>query len=126
MAYINLLKKYLSRFFISKMGTCHICDRVFHESTLKIVEEMSFCEKDYARFINESWILIDQKRSDPDHPENALSLSKHKLALIKHNIPSYIRTDYREEESIIITQFKLFIPEQFAQEYNELIKKADY
>ena len=110
---IKSIKKFLSQFTVSKRGSCFICDQIFKDNELNMHEELSFCDKDFQIFLEEKWITIEQKDSDPNNPENALYLTEVKAALAKHHIPSFIKTEYKES--------KLLIPERFELNFKEIV-----
>lgn len=117
---INFIKKCFTFFTRSKSGICSICNHTFSDKNLTSVDELSLCQNDHLLYKTTQWYIYKVVESDPENPSKALLLVALKEKLHTKNIPSFILTSYREEQSSIISIFKLYIPNDKIEKVEEL------
>ena len=94
----------------SKIGECSLCGDIYADKDLSIQNELSLCPLDLKYYTDHKWIEIKRAISHPDKPENSISIYEEKLRLVSSGVKCFILTEYSEEENIIYTIFKLYVP----------------
>ncbi|MBT4790706.1 MAG: hypothetical protein HON90_03980 [Halobacteriovoraceae bacterium] len=106
---INLIKKIISSFKISNVGICSICDKQFPDRDLHKISELALCEDDYELYSNTNWSNVFNCQSTSTNPQEALRIQEMHDFLKKVNIPSFIKTEYLEKETLIVSSFSIYI-----------------
>lgn len=114
---ISKIKRIISRLSQSKIGICFICDNIFKNSDLILVEDMAFCKEDLIHYQEEKWLCMSTIESNPQNPEQAILLTEIKEFLKIREVKSFVTVNYKDREHHIITEFSLYIPERFTQNY---------
>lgn len=117
---ISFLKKIFFKNIVSSIGICSICGNEFKDSDLNLYNTLAFCSNDFSVFKNNEWSVIIEVKSDPSNPQAALHTQNIKEVLQKHGIPSFITVSYESTGEIIISKFKLSIPQYLIKNFHAL------
>lgn len=103
---------------IKAAGTCGICEEMFCEDCLMEFDRITFCPEHFRLVNNGQWAVIDEVKTDPNHPELGVHIYDFKRQAWKEKMtPMYIVTHYQinVEHDFIESQVSLFGPrdEQF-------------
>lgn len=122
---ISILKKLFSRLNRSSKGVCDICDQVFQDKDLTLLNSMALCREHLNYYQSQSWIEGYSLSISPDDPPiKALYLQNIKDLLKQQNIYAYIKTDYVSKEDQIISCSTLYIPSTNKDELTSVLKDS--
>lgn len=108
----------------SQISSCCICEKVFKDKNIINIDELPFCKEDYQFYLKTNWIVLKQEIASSLNSENAMQIYNEKHLLLNNGIKCYIRTDYQEKNSHIISIFKLHCPQMSHSIAHNLLKRG--
>lgn len=116
---INKIKKLFSN--QSQTGICDICQLKFPDKELNVDGKLAFCPKHYTLFKDNTWEILNSYSSSPLNPAEALKAQDIKNYLWEKEIPTYILSDYAQEDNNIITSFHIYTTSTNSKKAKELL-----
>ena len=107
------------------LGICAICEKVLAKNDFNEIDELHFCHEHYQTYQNEDWEAITNQKTTADSPEKGVYIYNFKNKIWENEkIPSYIKTNYNilEEENIIETYVKLYVPKDLKSNLKQRLK----
>ena len=104
--YRFILKKKQKR---AQFSICDICGKEFLDKELMLEDDLSVCSQDYIELKQNTWVEARTFLSDPNNPEASMEVYRLHKEL---NFPTYIKTEYFEENGTLFSSFKLFVRSQ--------------
>jgi hypothetical protein len=117
-----LLRKRNKRQFQSELSTCCICEELFPDSEIIAEEELSFCRHHHNYFKTHEWIILKTATATNDNHQGAMEIYELKHNLHQHDILSFIRTSYDEDNGTIVSKFDLYCPSNKLEVAEKLLK----
>lgn len=100
---------------VKAAGTCGICEEMFCEDCLMELDRITFCPEHFRLVNSTDWSIIDEVKTNPNHPEEGLHIYNFKRQLWKEKMtPMYVVTHYQinVDNDFIESQVSLYGPRQ--------------